>query len=323
MLVGGPTVNRALLTAAYPPGSRVKNTGTVTLDNPDRVIPYTDQFTAGYERQLFSTLSVSADYVHARARDQLMLQDLNPGLRTSPARTAPVVRINPAYVGQVSQPINAGEIDYDALQMALVKRFASDYSFRVSYTLGHSRGNTSGAAIPLSGFQLLQDLNLDLNEGPTNVDRRHNLVVSGQALVPKTGGLTLAWVVRALSGSPFTLFDSTTDPDLNGQFTEPLPAGTYTGTPGTRRNPWTVDFDSERNGAQGPGLFQADIRFGYRVPAGRNRNLAFFVDVFNITNRANFENPIGDRRLPDFLNLTALRAGAVPTTVQFGTRVEF
>ena len=323
MLVGGPTVNRALLAAAYPPGSRVKNTGTVTLDNPDRVIPYTDQFTAGYERQLFSTLSVSADYVHARARDQLMLQDLNPGLRTSPARTAPVVRINPAYVAQVSQPINAGEIDYDALQMALVKRFASDYSFRVSYTLGHSRGNTSGAAIPASGFQLLGDLNLDLNEGPTNVDRRHNLVVSGQALVPKTGGLTLAWVVRALSGSPFSLFDSTTDPDLNGQFTEPLPAGTYTGTPGPDRNPWTVDFDSERNGARGPGLFQADIRFGYRVPAGQNRNLALFVDVFNITNRANFENPIGDRRLPDFLNLTALRAGAVPTTVQFGTRVEF
>ncbi len=323
MLVGGPTVNRALLAAAYPPGSRVKNTGTVTLDNPDRVIPYTDQFTAGYERQLFSTLSVSADYVHARARDQLMIQDLNPGLRTSPARTAPVVRINPAYVAQVSQPINAGEIDYDALQMALVKRFASDYSFRVSYTLGHSRGNTSGAAIPASGFQLLGDLNLDLNEGPTNVDRRHNLVVSGQALVPKTGGLTLAWVVRALSGSPFSLFDSTTDPDLNGQFTEPLPAGTYTGTPGPNRNPWTVDFESKRNGARGPGLFQADIRFGYRVPAGQNRNLALFVDVFNITNRANFENPIGDRRLPDFLNLTALRAGAVPTTVQFGTRVEF
>ena len=84
-----------------------------------------------------------------------------------------------------------------------------------------------------------------------------------------------------------------------------------------------MDFESERNGARGPGLFQADIRFGYRVPAGRNRNLAFFADVFNITNRANFENPIGDRRLPDFLNLTALRAGAVPTTVQFGTRVEF
>ena len=79
MLSGGPTVNRALLSTLYPPGSRVKNTGTVNLDNPDRVIPYTDQITAGYERQLWTTISVSADYVHARARDQLMLQDLNPG----------------------------------------------------------------------------------------------------------------------------------------------------------------------------------------------------------------------------------------------------
>ena len=27
-------------------------------------------------------------------------------------------------------------------------------------------------------------MNLDLNEGPTDFDRRHNLVVSGRALVP-------------------------------------------------------------------------------------------------------------------------------------------
>jgi hypothetical protein len=323
MLVNGPTVNRALLAAQYPAGSRIRNTGTVNLDNPDRVIPYTDQYTAGYERQLFSTMSVSADYVHARARDQLMIQDLNPGVRTSPARTAPVVRINPAFVQQVSQPVNAGAIDYDALQVALVKRFASDYSYRVSYTLGYSRGNTSGAAIPLSGFQYLNDLNLDLNEGPTNVDRRHVLTISGQALVPKTRGLTFAWVVRALSGAPFTLIDSTTDPDLNGQFTEPLPAGTYTGTPGPNRNPWTVDAEGERNGARGPGLFQADVRLGYRLRPGQDRTLDLFMDVFNITNRANFEVPLGDRRLPDFLNLTALRSGAIPTTVQFGVRMGF
>jgi len=323
MLVGGPTVNRALVSAAYPPGSRIRNTGTVNLDNPDRVIPYTDQFTAGYERQLFTTLSVSADYVHARARDQLMIQDLNPGVRTSPARTAPIVRTNPAYVAQVSQPVNAGAIDYDALQVALVKRFASDYSYRVSYTLGYSRGNTSGAAIPISGFQFLNDLNLDLNEGPTNVDRRHVLTISGQTLIPKTHGLTFAWVVRTLSGAPFTLFDSTTDPDLNGQFTEPLPAGNYTGTPGPNRNPWTVDAEGERNGARGPGLFQADVRFGYRLRPGQDRTLDLFMDAFNITNRANFDNPLGDRRLPDFLNLTALRSGAIPTTVQFGVRMGF
>ena len=320
MLRGGPTVNRALLESLYPPGSRVKNTGTVTLDNPDRVIPHTDQITAGYERQLWTTISVSADYVHARAREQFMLQDLNPGLRTTTSRTAPLVRINPAYTGAVNQPINAGSIDYDALEIAWVKRFASDYSYRVSYTLGNSRGNTTGAAIPLSGFQVLDDLNLDMNEGPTNVDRRHNLVISGQALVPKTSGLTVAWIARALSGSHFTLLDSTTDPDRNGTFAEPLPSGSYEST---GRNPWNVDFESQRNGATGPGLFQLDLRLGYRARVGAGRSLDMFVDVFNVTNRANFENPTGDRRSTDFLNLTALRAGAVPTTAQIGVRLQY
>jgi hypothetical protein len=320
MLRGGPTVNRALLESLYPPGSRVKNTGIVTLDNPDRVIPHSDQITLGYERQLWNTISISADYVHARAREQFMLQDLNPGLRTTTARTAPLVRINPAYTGQVSQPVNAGSIDYDALEVAFVKRYASDYSYRVSYTLGSSRGNTTGNGIPLSGFQVLDNLNLDLNEGPTNVDRRHNLVISGQGLVPKTGGLTVAWVARALSGSHFTLIDSTTDPDRNGTFAEPLPAGSYVST---GRNPWNVDFESKRNGATGPGLFQLDLRLGYRVNAGSGRALNMFVDVFNVTNRANFENPTGDRRSTDFLNLTALRAGAIPTTAQIGVRLQF
>ena len=236
MLSGGPTVNRALLSTLYPPGSRVKNTGTVNLDNPDRVIPYTDQITAGYERQLWTTISVSADYVHARARDQLMLQDLNPGLRTSTARTAPLVRFDPHVCGRGQ---SAGQRRRDRLRRA---RSGARQALRVRlflprvYTLGNSRGNTTGAGIPLSGFQVLDDLNLDLNEGPTNVDRRHNLVISGQALVPKTHGLTVAWVMRALSGSHFTLIDSTTDPDRNGTFAEPLPAGSYVSA---GRNPST------------------------------------------------------------------------------------
>jgi hypothetical protein len=84
-----------------------------------------------------------------------------------------------------------------------------------------------------------------------------------------------------------------------------------------------VDAEGERNGARGPGLFQTDVRFGYQLRPGQNRTLDLFMDVFNITNRANFEVPLGDRRLPDFLNLTALRAGAIPTTVQFGVRMGF
>lgn len=325
MLASGPTVNRALLAQLYPAGSQLKNAGNVTLDNPDRTIPYTDQFTAGYERQLNPNLSISTDYVHARGRDLLMLQDLNYGLRTSTARTASVVRnlapIASQFVAAVNEPVNAGEIDYDALEIGLVKRFSANYQYRVSYTLGYSRGNTSGAGIPTSGFQLLDDLRLDANRGPANVDRRHNLVISGLGLVPHTGGLNVSWVARALSGSPFSLVDSNSDPDRNGVFQEPLPAGSYTNA--TASNPFAVDGEATRNGARGPKFFQLDLRLGYLVNLQQSRRLNLFLDVFNVTNRANFDNPTGDRRSTDFLNLVGLRAGAVPTTVQLAARFEF
>ena len=159
------------------------------------------------------------------------------------------MRVNPAFTAQVSSAGQCRKIDYDGLEAAVVKRFAADYSFRVLYTLGHARGNTPGRGIVLSGFQLLDDLHLDLNEGPTDFDRRHNLVISGQALVPRARGIAVSWVARAVSGAPFTLTDSTLDPDQNGLFTEPLPAGTYTGT---GPNPYTAHAKSERNGATGP-----------------------------------------------------------------------
>lgn len=332
-LANGPVVDPALVSQQFPAGSKIRNTGTVNLDNPARKIPYADQATIGYERQLGPNLSVSADYVHALGRDQLMVKDLNAGLRPTTSRTAAVVRtfsptaiayaaslgLSP-FVAAINQPVNTGEVDFDSLEMALVKRFSSNYSFRVSYTLGYSRGNTSGQGAPTDQFQLLDDMRLDLNEGPTTVDRRHNLVISGQALIPHTHGLNFSWTAHALSGSPFTLTDSTTDPDRNGSAQEPLPAGSYTGT---GKNPFTVDFKSERNGATGPGFFQLDMRGGYLFHMGGQRTVNAFLDVFNVTNRANFDNPSGDRFSTSFLNLTVLRSGAVPTTLQLGVRFGF
>jgi hypothetical protein len=50
-----------------------------------------------------------------------------------------------------------------------------------------------------------------------------------------------------------------------------------------------------------------------------------FLDIFNITNRANFENPSGDERTNStFLVLTNLRGGGgFPRQAQFGIRYTF
>ena len=91
MLVGGPTVNRALLSTLVPPGTSARNTGIVNLDNPDRTVPKTHQVTIGYKRQLARQMAVNIDYVHSWNRDQLMRYDLNPGLRVDTSRTRRIV----------------------------------------------------------------------------------------------------------------------------------------------------------------------------------------------------------------------------------------
>jgi hypothetical protein len=257
-----------------------------------------------------------------------MSRDLNPGLRVDTSRTGAVIRVNPAFTTSVLERANLGETAYDALELHVDRRFSQNFSAKVSYTLSSSRGNTSGNGIPQSPFQRLDDFQLTANEGPTDFDRRHNFVVSGMARVPKTGGLTFSAVARALSGLPFSLTDSNVDADRNGILFDLLPAGSYSGT---GANAITVKTDGTRNGAYGPGFVQLDMRIGYRLPAGTNRTLDVFGEIFNATNRTNFDNPVisvlghpaADRRLTDFLTLTTLRPGGIPRTGQIGLRLGF
>jgi hypothetical protein len=338
-LVNGPVVNTTLLNQLYPGGQRLRNTGA-SWDNPDRRTPYTDEVSIGYERQLREELSVSADYVYSRGRDLLMSRLLNPQVRSnptvaastltrvsSPELVAAVAELAAKYPGfapfttAVNQNLNAGELDYNALMLQLKKRFSNNYSAQVSYTLAKARGNTSGDGAPASGFQIGQDLNLDLNEGPTNFDNRHNFTVSGTALVPKTGGLNVSWVLRAISGRPFTLLNANVDPDLNGVQAEPLPAGDYKGN---GNNAYTVEnYTAERNGAYGPGFFNVDMRFGYGFRIQGRRRLEVSADLFNLTNRTNFLNPTGNQASAQFLLLTAYSTSYSPRKVQIGARLEF
>ena len=346
-LVNGPTITpatREFLNANFPPGQLLRNTGA-TWDNPDRQVPYTDQVTAGYERQLAGNMAISADYVHAFSRDMLMSKDLNAGLRATTVSTSPLSRTFPQpelvaayevlrakypgfanFTTGVTQPLNIGKVDYDALLIAFNKRFSRNYSARVSYTFSSSRGNTSGAGIAASGFQVLDDMNLDLNEGPTSFDIPHNFVFSGQALVPRTGGLNVSWVVRALAGSPFSLTNSTIDPDRNGSQSEPLPAGNYSGTtaPDPADNYTVEGYKARRNGARGPGFMNADIRFGYRFGLPGDRRIELNVDLFNATNHVNFANPSGNQGAPaSFLVLNSYSTSYAPRKLQFGVRYQF
>lgn len=316
LLQNGPEINRALLNQLFPGGGRYRNTGVVTLDNPNRQLDYADQLSIGMQQRVGATMALSADYVNTRSRNQLFRRDLNPGVRVDTSRTGRVTRIDPAFVSSVYEFVNIAFADYHALQMQFERRFSRGFGFRTSYTLSNSKGTNTGT----SNFQFLDDLRMDLNEGPLDIDRRHNLTISANFEIPKLRGVRVSAVSRYLSGLPFSITDSSSDPDRNGILFDPLPAGTYAGT---GPDAITVDSKGGRNGARGPDYYELDMRFSYSLRLPGQRSIDAYVEVLNVTDRANFANPNGDQRIANFLVPTAIFGGSPPRTMQVGVRMGF
>jgi hypothetical protein len=330
LLVNGPVVNRALLNQMFPPGARVKNAGVVVFDAPGRQQPFAHQATIGFGRELTPTIAINADFVHTANRDMFLARNLNPMVRVNTTRTGAITRVNAfgeldeAYTERVWVMENTGYNDYDALNISLEKRFADGWSGRVSYSLSKSFGTAENQA-DKNTYQTLTALNLDQWESPSSVDRRHILALNSRMDVPKTKGATLAATFRYMTGAPFTIINSNIDVNQNGELTDPSPAGTYSGTAPDAPVLTNVKNDGGRNGAIGPDYLQLDLRAGWRGRVREGQAVEIFFDIFNVTNRANFDNPAGDERVNStFLVLANLRGGGgFPRQAQFGVRYTF
>jgi Carboxypeptidase regulatory-like domain/TonB dependent receptor/TonB-dependent Receptor Plug Domain len=337
-LANGPVVNRALLNTLFPAGATQPNTGTVNFDDPDRHLPWSRQASIGIEKSFAGSIAVSADYIHSEYRDLYMREDLNPILRDTTARTATQRRFDPRFTGAVLKLANLGYANYNALQASVHKRFSNRHQFRVSYTFSRADGIVGAAGatdtintITLDPVTRARSLNLDSLFQLSDQDRPHILSVGGSVEVPRTKGLVVSGAWQYQSGTPYTLTDSTADPNRNGIFEEPLPAGTYSG-PAGNPNSITVNYKGGFNGARGPDFQILNMRAGYRFRLPGDRSLQAHVDVFNATNHANFNNPTAttggvtssDRRdTARFLVLRSIRGGGPTRTAQFNLRYSF
>ena len=198
-------------------------------------------------------------------------------MRVNTTRTGAIVRQDllglasqlgiPPFVNSVISRYELdGRTKYDGLSLQLERRFSGFWGARASYTLGHARGNNSGAPAAANNYQLLAEKNLDLGQGPLDTDRRHNMTLNGRIEVPKLKGLSLSALLRVMSGRPFSLFDSNVDADRNGILVDPLAAGSYSGT---GDNSISVENEGGRNGAYGPNYAQMDAPC--RVPLSTRR----------------------------------------------------
>ena len=326
-----PTVDFAALDTLFPAGTLLRNQGRVYFNSPNQRQPWMHQMTIGYERELMPTLSVSADYIRTLGRDMLGRIDYNARFRSGTGRTDSLSfqDVGAAFAGSLGPDFadfgnrvtiaeSVGETTYDALNFQIEKRYADRWGARLSYSLGNSRGNTFEQWQEIE-TQVGADLNLDDFWQQADTDRTHILTLSGRTELPY--GVTASGVLRYMSGLPLHLFNSNFDLDQNGYTNDPIAAGSYSGD-GTNRI--TVDNEGGYNGARGPDFLQLDVRFGYRVRPYNDHTLDIFFDIFNLTNRANFNNPSGDQRSGNFLNLTTLRGGSgFPRQGQFGIRYGF
>jgi hypothetical protein len=326
-------INRALLNSQFPQGANIKNAGEIVFDSPNRQQPFAHQVTFGYSRELTANMALAADYVHSANRDMFLQRNLNPMVRANTTRTGAITRLDAfgvlgePYAERVWVMENTGYNDYDALNLSLEKRYANNWSGRLSYSLSKSRG-TGEDQSDKNRFQVLTNLNLDQWAAPSSVDRRHILSLNGRAEIPKAGGAYVTSTLRYMSGAPFTISNTNIDVDQNGENAagnDPSPAGSYSGTQAGAKLMTNVENKGGRNGAIGPDYFQLDFRAGWRGRVRNEQAVEIFLDVFNITDRANFNNPAGDQRVTStFLVLNNMRGGSgFPRQAQVGVRYTF
>src|SRR5258705_11331312 len=110
------------------------------------------------------------------------------------------------YLQQVWVFENTGESVYNGLNLSLEKRYANNWSGRLSYSLSKAEG-TANDQSDKKTYQTMTDLNLDAFRGPSNVDRRHILSLGTQTQIPKTG-IIFASTARYLAGSTFPISSS-------------------------------------------------------------------------------------------------------------------
>jgi hypothetical protein len=246
---------------------------------------------------------------------------------------------------------------YNALQTSLRKRFSHGISFLASYTFSKSIDDvssfniTGSAAKPIAGENDLAQNPFDLaaERGRSLFDSRHRFVVSYEWSLPfwnqprawyqhALGGWQVNGIATLMSGTPFTVFDST---DVSAQGGAPEISGFSSNRPNLVGDPnsgprsvnnWfnanafqQLDPISNagqfgtagRNIVAGPGYADWDFSALKHIRVSESKEFEFRAELFNFLNHPNFRLPDSDISSPTFNHILAAQS---PRLVQFGLK---
>ncbi len=300
----------------YPDPFAKGTLGTVT---PSKTViqahpntPQTQSVSLGFQRELRPGLSVSADGIYSRGNFLFNNRDLNyPIFPGGP-------RPDPTY-GRIVQFGMEGNSWSTALLTNVQYRPTRGPSFGVAYTL-------SKALRDVEDFQFFaqDELHPSLDKGPANNDRRHQLVVNFNWLLPY--GFQVAGLASARSGLPWNVTTGV-DNNLDTQTTNDRPDLAVPGGDPTDKSTYFANFTKRsgnlgRNTNVGPSYFSLDVRASKHFNVSRVRT-ELIAEAFNLTNFANLGLPTSSLRSATFGKPTALVTGAAPRRVELGVRVNF
>jgi hypothetical protein len=277
-------------------------------------VPQTWQTSIGVQRQIGNSMSIEADYVYARGRDEKFIQE-NVNLSWT---NASGIGINNPYTSRALLPYPefgivamtpfTGRSAYHALQTAFNKRMSNRWQAGATYTLG---GLWSSEGQPLGGvpgsvpqevpFTVAEDLG-----GPTGwtfaqSDQRHRAVFNG------------IWQVgRGFQVSGLHYFGAGNRASSNyGGDRRNLGAG---GELRLRPDGSIVP----RNAFIQPGQNRTDVRVQQRIPLRSGMSIDLIAEAFNVFNRPNWTLETQESSA-DYNK----RVAAQYRTAQFGFRLMF
>ncbi len=264
--------------------------------------------------------------------------------------------------GSVGEIASIANSSYNAMEASLRKRFSHGLSFLASYTWSHSIDDvssfniTGSASQPVAGENDLAQnpFNLAAERGPSMFDARHRLVLSYQWSLPFLqhstawygkilGDWQLNGIFTAMSGTPFTVFDSN-DVSLQGQ--APEISGFSSNRPNVVGNPnsgprttaewfntqafqqlqpdplgqFEVFGDEGRNALIGPRYVNWDFSAFKNIRLTESKELQFRGELFNVLNHTNFRLPVSDIESQTF---GQIQSDVAPRVIQVALKFLF
>jgi hypothetical protein len=284
--------------------------GTVSLTIADKNFrnPYTQQWDLAIERQLTSTLGLTANYIGSRGVRIFTTRDLNIGAFGAP-QTYRILddagnqtgtyttnayytanRVDPRFQ-RVVQVENGGNSYYHALALQLNKRMAKGLMGSVAYTWSHAidTANQGGGNNALFFDTIRSTFNGDYSadKGSSSLDQRHRLVITSLWAPQyglKSSNQMVKWVAANWQLSQITTLASGQPNTATLRVAGAPYAGaafntTLNGLGGSTRVPWlpfsTLPLDA---------VYRTDLRITKLLPFSERITGMFNFEAFNVSN---------------------------------------